>query len=142
MTKYLYLCVTLFLATSAHALEFGSEEYYDAVVKLPPEYIEKMERGASSYIAKACEQKWGNNYEMQVYCRQNENEAARSFYATARKITSALKDPATRDNAEVMTEIQHTCFNKWQGKFEMIVYCFKNQAAAYKQLQESGDGQR
>jgi hypothetical protein len=134
--KYLYLCVTLLLATSAHALEVGSQEYFDTLAKMPPEYIDKMEREAPGYIAKACEQKWGTNYEMQVYCRKNENEAARSFFSTSRTIIGALKDPATRDNAKVMAGILNTCFEKWQGKFEMITYCFKNQAAAYKQLQE------
>jgi hypothetical protein len=97
--------------------------------------IDRMEREAVGAIAQMCEKEWPSNYEMQVYCRRKQNDAARDFYKMARDIKTAEQDPETKKAVQVASDVANRCFREWKGNFEMTMYCIRKQLNAYKELQ-------
>ncbi len=95
------------------------------------------EKSAIGIIAEACANKWGTEYEMQVYCRKTETEAMKAVYRLAKEIKTGTADYLTPEAAKVAGDVMNACFQKWPGEYGMIAYCFRNQMAAYAELQRS-----
>jgi hypothetical protein len=82
------------LTMAAHAAEPA-----EVLEALPYARIDEMEREATKSIANQCAAKWGSDYEMQLYCRKRQNEAAKSFYNATRVLKEGLADPQARAHA-------------------------------------------
>jgi hypothetical protein len=77
-----------------------------------------------------CTAKWGTDYRMIEYCRDNQVEAVQ-------QVNRFLEDEATR---EPYKDILNTCAAKWtEGDgydWGMVVYCYTNQSEAYRRLNQ------
>jgi hypothetical protein len=69
-------------------------------------------------IAEACRNKWHNDYEMQDYCRKQQEEA-RSW----------------AKHASIDNDIAVHCTSEWPANWEMFAYCVKQQNAAKQRLE-------
>lgn len=67
-------------------------------------------------IMQMCQEKWGHNYEMILYCIKNQREAKKA-------IDNTIKD-----------DISIFCEKKWGNNFEMVEYCIKNQRDAKQKI--------
>jgi hypothetical protein len=130
------VCVVIFIAfmalRPARALDAG-----DVIAAMPDYKIDQMEKEGIALAAKRCANEWGTDYGMQLYCRNKEATAARTFYATSRALKAAMTDPSKEKDARVLSRIMHRCFEEWPAEYSMVLYCFKKGANAYKTLQEN-----
>ena len=81
-----------------------------------------------------CEQKWGNEYDMVLYCYNEQVDAVNDL----NEVIVALKDKGQKASENPI--IQH-CWNKWTDKatkiktdYQMVMYCVNQQIEAKQQL--------
>ena len=76
-------------------------------------------------VENACAIKWGSDYRMQKYCREQQYEAI-------------LEMPDMKTVSPVQRQIIGECYNKWTDAistdFRMVKYCYDQQYAAFNAL--------
>jgi hypothetical protein len=90
--------------------------------------FEEWVKTATNAVYKHCEQKWGSEFDMQVYCRTNQMKAMHWFIAETKWMEES-------PDQVVKEKIMTTCVGKWDIEFDMVKYCYENQVRAYKKLQ-------
>jgi ribosomal protein S2 len=100
--------------------------------------LAELRRDAIPVIASTCAQKWGTNYDMQLYCRNKQTAAMELLLNTMARAADRAADPATISSGKIWGGIIKECFHKWlsdDGNFDMANYCIEKQTTAYNQLQ-------
>ena len=89
----------------------------------------------SPKINERCAAKWGDDYRMQKFCRNQEHTGLR---ATQKYIVMhGIDTPEKKDSPE--GKIALNCFVKWSDRYgqywHMIAYCIGKQYEAYRSIQ-------
>jgi len=115
--KKLYLTLGLLLLLPSMAVSGGTEDY--------------------------CAGKWPDNYKMQEYCIDKQSEGNQELFSLA-ETYGLSKDGSLNVSAKGgdIERIFQRCMAKWElpkfktYNFSMVVYCIKNQIAAYNRLKK------
>jgi len=106
----------------------------DTIRQTPNASIDQMEKEAVEMISKFCADRWGRDYDMQLFCRKKQTAAAKEFYDIARDIKSEYGAGTSADILDVAAETLNFCFIRWEGDFDMTMFCTKKQLEAWEKL--------
>ncbi|MCK4470050.1 MAG: hypothetical protein KAU60_17075, partial [Desulfobacterales bacterium] len=69
-------------------------------------------------ITQMCQDKWGSNYRMVLYCIKNQRNAKGEISGYS-------------------GTIKNNCKKKWGSNYRMVLYCIKNQSAAKREIERN-----
>ena len=75
-------------------------------------------------IVNMCNDKWGNDFEMVAYCRDQQRAAGKNWI-------SFLDSAEPGSQAEAIIK---NCVSKWNSDYEMLAYCYEQQETALQSL--------